>query len=90
MTSRRILILSKSSLKSVELRQLSEMDLIESADGSGSLAFGPAPVLGLFQRGQGFGPWSGTPLVPTFEKIAGVNQVHALIRRAQADLERAA
>jgi hypothetical protein len=87
-TTRRILILSRSAMKSLELRQLSEVGLTESSDGSGSLAFGPE--LGLFQHNRGFGLWTGTPTTPTFERIANVGEVHSLIRRAQSDLERPA
>jgi len=87
-TQRRILILSRASLKSVELRNLSEMNLRESRDGSGSLTFGPH--LGLSQLNHSFGVWGGTPPVPTFEFIPDVGQVHATVRRAQAELERAA
>lgn len=87
-TTRRILILSRSAMKSLELRQLSEVGLIESSDGSGSLAFGPE--LGLFQYNRGFGIWTGTPTTPTFEKIANVGEVHSVIRRAQSDLDRPA
>jgi hypothetical protein len=86
-TQKRILILSRTSLKSLELRQLSEMGLKESRDGSGSLTFGPQ--LSLSQWNNNFGIWGGTPVVPTFESIPAASQVHATVRRAQADLERA-
>ena len=79
-TTDRILIISRTTVKSVELRQLSELGLTESADGSGSISFGP------MQQGKDANPWGGEPAVPTFEAIAKASQVHALIRRAQADI----
>jgi hypothetical protein len=87
-TPRRILILTKSSLKSVELRTLSEMSLKESRDGSGSLTFGPRP--GLSRRKGDFSTLGGAPVVPTFEWLPDAVQVHATIRRAQGALERVA
>jgi hypothetical protein len=86
-TPKRILILSRTSLKSVELRQLAELGLKESRDGSGSLTFGPQ--LALSQWMNNFSVWGGAPAVPTFESISDAAQVHATVRRAQAALERA-
>jgi hypothetical protein len=51
-------------------------------DGSGTIAFGSAPV------GRRYGPagaWPGMPQVPCFEGIPDVRTVHDLIRRAQQE-----
>jgi hypothetical protein len=85
-TPKRILILSRATLKSVELRQLAEVGLRESRDGSGSLTFGPQ--FALSQWMNNLGVWDGAPAVPTFESIPDSAQVHATVRRAQAALER--
>jgi hypothetical protein len=85
-SNHRILILEPSSIKSIRLGQLSEIRLSKSSDGTGSLIFGPetSPL----EASQSWAAWSGRPLTPTFERIAHVSNIHALIRRAQSKVKR--
>ena len=82
-TNHRILILEPSSTKSIDLGQLGQMRMDESADGSGSLVFGPE--ISLADSSQDWSVWTGRPGTPTFERIGRVAEVHALIRRAQSE-----
>jgi hypothetical protein len=81
-TDHRILIVEPSSMKSMDLGQLGQMRMNESVDRSGSLVFGPET--GLLDSSQGWSVWTGRPVTPTFERIARVADVYALIRRAQS------
>jgi hypothetical protein len=80
-TSDRIIIQSGGgSLKSIPIRTLGEVTLRESADGSGTIAFGPLPTgmkLAL--------PLSrpGSESIPMFEMIPNARTVYDIIRDAQ-------
>lgn len=84
-TPTRILIVTPTSIRSVALGLLAEIDLDESWDDSGTITFGP-PARLLHAEETMTTDWIGTPLVPTFEQIPAAGQVYALIRQAQSDL----
>ena len=84
-TDSRILIVNRGfggAVKSVSLAAIGELVMNRTDDGSGTLRFGRGPV--------GAGPWFEGPgwpgmytTAPAFERIEGVREVHALIRRTQ-------
>jgi hypothetical protein len=84
-TDERILIVSgvfTRMVKSLNLRTLSDISLVERADGTGTISFGP--TLPFVSSGRAFAIF-GTPTpVPEFEAIADARAVYETIRRAQA------
>jgi hypothetical protein len=85
LTGERVIILSglfARTVKSLNLRTLSDVSLTERADGSGSISFGPgSPYGGWFQP---FGPWPGRGVLPpTFDLIPRAKEVYEAIRTAQ-------
>jgi hypothetical protein len=79
-TSDRIIIQNGGSVKSIQIRTLGEVMLRESADGSGTIAFGPLPT-GMKLALPLTRP--GTESIPMFEMIPNARQVYDLIREAQ-------
>lgn len=81
LTDSRILIASPNSCRTLALDSLGEIMLEEAKHGQGSIAFGRE------QAAVGpNGAWqflSGTPAVPTFERIPEAGRVFAAIREAQ-------
>jgi Bacterial membrane flanked domain. len=82
-TTDRIIISSgvfAPSSKSLNLRTLSDVTLLERPDGTGTITFGAAPAFaGMF----GGTSWPGTPHVPNFESIPDVRRVYTIVRDAQ-------
>jgi hypothetical protein len=81
-TSDRIIInsgLFTSTLKSLNLRTLSDVTLEERKDGSGTITFGTAPAF----PARFAGMKSGVPQVPAFEMIPDARRVYSVIRDAQ-------
>lgn len=66
------------STKSLPLRTLSEVQLRERGDGTGTITFGPQPF-GAFAGAS----WPGAPQVPTFDLIPDARRVYDIIREAQ-------
>jgi hypothetical protein len=79
-TSDRIIIQNGGSVRSIQIRTLGEVMLRESADGSGTIAFGPLPT-GMKLALPLTRP--GTESIPMFEMIPNARQVYDLIREAQ-------
>jgi hypothetical protein len=80
-TNERIVIVSglfKSSVKSLNLRTLSDISLNERQDGSGTITFGPSDIGSAFVFGR-----SGRQASPAFEEVPNVRAVHQTIRDAQ-------
>jgi hypothetical protein len=83
-TSSRVILISgllHESVKSLQLRGLSEISLSERPDGSGSVVLGPTSILSSFSI-PGW-PGSRQYAPPTLEGIPQARVVHDLIRRAQ-------
>lgn len=81
-TSRRVLIISgliRRQTRSLELLGLSEINISEKPDGSGTIIFGPNPF-GPVPRGW---PGAGQYASPAFEGIPGARDVLQTIRTAQ-------
>lgn len=86
LTNQRAIIVSGlvgQKVKSLPLRAMSDITLSERADGSGSIALGPASGPYGWMAGSG---WLGMSryLPPTFEMIENVRHVHTLLRDAQS------
>ncbi len=79
-TSDRIIIQNGGSVKSIPIRTLGEVTLRESADGSGTIAFGPLPT-GMKLALPLTRP--GTETIPMFEMIPNARAVYDIIRDAQ-------
>jgi len=80
LTNERIIIRSATSMKSLNLRTLSDVTLTERADGSGTITFGPNPFPPWMTGGM---QWPGIAQAPSFELIPSARQVYAQIRDAQ-------
>lgn len=80
LTSDRVLIRSGRSLKSLTLRTLSDVTLIERSNGRGTITFGPTSFPMAMYAGT---PWPGVVQTPAFELIPAARQVYAQIREAQ-------
>ena len=81
-TNKRVLIERKflfRSIKSLDIGRLPELELIERADGSGTIKFGASNSI---FRGNGFSAWSPAfDPTPQFLRIEHVRNVYALIDR---------
>lgn len=80
LTSERVIIRSRTSMKSLNLRTLSDITLTERGDGSGTITFGPSVFPMAMLAGAS---WPGVPQVPAFEQIPDARKVYAQIREAQ-------
>ena len=85
-TNERVLIVSgffKRNVKSLSLRNLSDLSLSEGSNGEGTISFGGGgPFSSTF---GGFSAWPGMPpyMGPRFELIADARSVYETIRGAQ-------
>jgi hypothetical protein len=85
LTNERIIIISgifSRNIKSLNLKTLSEINLDEKSDGSGTIAFGSNYLPAARWVGNGW-PGSNQCTPPSFELIKRVKEVYELIRRAQ-------
>lgn len=80
LTSQRIVIVTSSALKTIELNSIGEMRLENGKSTYGSIVFGPEENWPLSRN---FGMWSGRPSAPTFEMIENPKRVFTGIRLAQ-------
>lgn len=86
LTDRRAIVVSglfSSTVRSVELRGVSELSVAERANGTGTITFGPSVTGAAWFGGM---PWPGVSakLPPAFELIADVRTVYQRVREAQA------
>jgi hypothetical protein len=82
-TSERVVIVSglfTRRVKSLNIRTLSEVDLDERADGSGTITFGQTNVFSAWGTGTS---WPGMPQMPSLEMIPEARTVYEAIRKAQ-------
>ena len=89
LTDRRVLILGvlwKTSIRSLELAGLSEINLTEGQNGRGTIVFGPPPTFGSGPRGW---PMNNRNQSPSFYGIPGARSVLTQIRDAQRKLRAA-
>lgn len=85
LTQQRAIIVSgiaARSVRSVSLRNLSELNLSLRSAGVGTIVFGPLEN-GLYAARDGAVPTVGIPLSPRFELIANAKAVYELIRQEQ-------
>ena len=85
LTSDRILIVSgwlSRRTKSLNLRTLSDISLIERRDGSGTITFGPSSPFGQWFP-MGSWPGAGQLAPPAFDMIDDAKTVYDLIRETQ-------
>jgi len=81
-TNQRVLIVSgvgRRNARSLELSTLSETSLSETADGRGTITFGPANPYGSWGRSW---PGTGRGLSPAFEGIARARDVLRIVRES--------
>jgi hypothetical protein len=83
LTTERVIIVSGlflRTIKSLQLRTLSDVALAESSGGLGTITFGPVAP---WWAGGGGWPGSQQRLSPAFDSILGAPDVYEKIRRAQ-------
>lgn len=84
-TNKRVLIERKfffRSIKSLDIGRLPELEMIDRADGSGTIKFGAGPSI---FRGNGFSAWSPAfDPTPQFLRIEHVRNVYTLIDRQRS------
>ena len=84
LTDQRAIILSglmSRQTKSLPVRTMSDITLSERADGSGTIALGPATGRYGWLGGSGW-PGSGRYQPPAFEMIEDARRIHAMLRDA--------
>lgn len=84
LTDNRILIKSglfKNTLKSVSINTLTEIEIDEKADGTGTIYLGPKNPMSIW--GSGMSWWPGVEVTPTIDLIENVRQVHNKILEIQ-------
>jgi hypothetical protein len=82
-TNERILIATgdaSPSLKSLNVRTLSDVTLDAKSDRSGTITFGPTSFMTSMYAGTA---WPGSNLPPSFELIPEARRVYEIIRQAQ-------
>jgi hypothetical protein len=84
LTPTRALIVTRRSLKSLDLNRQPEITLRESRHGSGTIIFGPE--ITQTSDGESTLQWTGEPNAPCFEAIEDARGVYDMMRRVQADL----
>jgi hypothetical protein len=86
-TNDRIIIKSgyfKSSIKSLQIKSLSNIIYNERNDGSGSIEFGPKNPLMIWGSGMNWFP--GVEIAPSFEEITEVRKVYKYLTELQIAL----
>jgi hypothetical protein len=86
LTGERVLIFSgifRRETKSLTLRNLPEVSVVQGRDDSGTISFGSAPPFAAFSGGIAGWPGSGRMRPPQFEMIDDVAAVAAMVREAQ-------
>lgn len=72
---------ARGTMTSLELATLGEITVSSSADGSGTIAFGPSNIVTSMYAGT---PWPGVKLPPSFDMIPDARRVYEIIRDARA------
>lgn len=83
-TNDRVIIVNglfSQQVKSLQLRTVSDISLIEKSDGSGTITFGPSLFGNFFAGGSWPGGMRNSP--PSFDMIECAREVYETIRRAQ-------
>ena len=86
LTAERVLIFSgvfQQQTKSLSVRNIPEISLVQANDGSGTISFGSLPPFSSFSGGMAGWPGRGRGLPPQFEMIEDAAAVAALVRDAQ-------
>jgi hypothetical protein len=84
-TNERIIIISgffTQQTKSLQLRTLTDVSLIQRSDGSGTITFGPTHIMNSFFP-AGSWPGTGRYAPPSFDLIERAKEVYDIIRNAQ-------
>lgn len=79
-TNNRIIIKSgvyKKSIKSLDIKSLSDIEYIEKGDGSGTINLGPKNPMMMW--GNGMNWWPGVLEIPSFDLIEDVRKVYSKI-----------
>jgi hypothetical protein len=87
LTDRRIIIISRfltRKIKSLSLRNLTEISLQDRPDGSGTIIFGPYTPYSFWFSSSSW-PSAEKHSPPSFELIENVKQVYGQIRKAQEE-----
>ncbi len=82
-TNERVIIQSGAftpTVKSLNLRTLSDITLSERPNGSGTITFGPGNPWGAWGNGM---RWPGMPQAPMFDGVPAARSIYELIRDAQ-------
>ena len=87
LTNERVLIVSgirRTTVRSLQLRSLSDVALSEWPDGTGTLTFGPVHPFQTWHAGASW-PGLGNQLSPTLESVPSARAVYDSIRAAQRE-----
>ena len=87
LTNERVLIVSgirRTTVRSLQLRSMSDVALSEGPDGTGTLTFGPVHPFQTWHTGSWW-PGLGNQLSPTLESVASARAVYDAIRAAQRE-----
>jgi hypothetical protein len=86
-TDRRVILISgvtRSHVRSVNLRTLGDISLRERSGGSGDVILGSVPPVMAWFAGSGWGFGSGQQFAPTLELIPNARTIYEIIRQRQA------
>ena len=81
LTEKRFLFISRSGIQSVLLSEAHNVKYKPHKGGQGTLQFGKNPSIFGMTLSQQMGFWSGSPAVPTFEKIQDGDYVYKEVKR---------
>jgi len=86
LTNERVMIISgmfKRNIKSLDLKQLPEINITTRNDGKGTITFGPSYPMGWMSSVGGFSNAGSYPVAPGFEMIEDAKRVYQQIKRLQ-------
>ena len=86
-TQQRVIIASglfAKSVKSLNLKTLSDLSISERPDGSGTITFGAQHPMAAMFSGMSAWPGAGQYIGPRFDLVPQVRSVYETVRRAQA------
>lgn len=88
-SDKRVILISgvtRSQVRSINLRTLGDISLTERPDGSGDITLGAVPPFAAWNAGTGW-PFGNTQMfVPTLELVPNARDVYETLRRAQVQI----
>lgn len=90
LTDERVIIISglyNRNVKSIQLKNLSEVNLLMKSDGRGTITFGATPPMAWLSSGSGWPTSSRYPLPPSFERVEDARSIYQLLKRLQKEID---